>query len=180
MAIQSTLSVLAPACLLAIAAPGVAVAHNYTYVEGGFISRDTHRVDDSGLRIAGAFAATPQVAAIGEFTDTGDLDQLSVGAIYHTPVDSMIDLYGGATLEFADYGRDDDTGFGLRTGLRWKFAQHFELNPEIRHTDVLDHSDTSLRLAGLFNFAPNLSAQAALQGGDDDRFEAGLRYDFAR
>ena len=94
------------------------------------------------------------------------------------PINRDLDWTAGATLEFADAGRDDDTGFGLRGGLRWHFARAFELNPELRYVDVFDEDGVSLRLAGLFGVTPNLEIQAALQGGDDDRFEAGLRYNF--
>lgn len=171
---------LIPLGLAVLMSSPLAMAHSYSYVEGGYVSRDSRGVDDDGLRLGISGAVAPQVALIGEYAGTGDYSQLSAGAIFHTPIDRSLDAFGGATLEQADNGHDDDTGFGLRAGLRWSFAQHFELSPEIRHTSLFDHSDTSLRLAGLFNFAPKLHAQAALQSGDDDRFEAGLRYDFGR
>jgi hypothetical protein len=173
------LSLIPVGLAMMVCSPLVA-AHSYSYVEGGYISRDTEGVDDDGIRLGISGAVAPQFALIGEYANTGDYDQLSAGALFHTPVDRSLDVFGGATLEQADNGHDDDTGFGLRAGVRWSFARHFELSPEIRHTNLFDNSDTSMRLAGLFNFAPKLHAQAALQAGDDDRFEAGLRYDFGR
>ncbi len=162
----------------ALALPGAALAMDYSYVEGGFIARDNGLADDSGLRIAGSGAVHPQVALIGEFTDTGDFEQFSGGAVYHAPLARGLDWLAGATLEHADAGRADDTGYGLRAGLRWQFAKAFELAPELRYVDLFDSGDTSLRIAGLFRVAPRLDLQAALQGGDDDRFEAGVRYSF--
>ncbi|TJY64961.1 hypothetical protein E4T66_01675 [Sinimarinibacterium sp. CAU 1509] len=174
-----TLSLISAGLAAMVFAP-LAAAHSYSYVEGGYVSRDTHGVNDDGIRLGVSGSVARNVALIGEYATTGDYDQLSAGAIYHQPIDRALDVFGGATLEQADNGHDDDTGFGLRAGLRWSFAQHFELSPEIRHTNLFDNSDTSLRLTGLFNFAPNWNAQAALQSGDDDRFEAGLRYNFGR
>lgn len=167
---------LAAAALIAV--PAAAFADDYTYIEGGFLNRDNGRTDDSGFRIAGSGSVAPAIALIGEYADTGDYEQFSAGAIYHAPIQRDLDWFAGATIEFADAGPVDDTGFGLRGGLRWHFARAFELSPEIRHVDVFDNGDTSLRLAGLFEIAPQLHLQAALQAGDDDRFEAGLRYTF--
>jgi hypothetical protein len=158
--------------------PAAVQAHDYTYLEGGFLNRDNGRADDSGLRIAGSADVAPQVALIGEYADTGDFEQFSAGAIFHAPIQRDLDWFAGATIEFADAGPVDDTGFGLRGGVRWRFAKAFELSPEIRHVELFDSGDTSLRLAGLFRVAPQLDVQAALQGGDDDRFEAGVRYSF--
>lgn len=159
--------------------PAAAMAQkSYTYVEGGFLSRDNDAVDESGFRIAGSGAVHRSIALIGEYADTDDFEQLSAGAIVFAPINRDLDWTAGATLEFADAGHDDDTGFGLRGGLRWHFARAFELNPELRYVDVFDEDGMSLRLAGLFAVTPNLEIQAALQGGDDDRFEAGLRYNF--
>ncbi|MEQ1439817.1 hypothetical protein AAG565_10655 [Fontimonas sp. SYSU GA230001] len=167
------------AAALLFALPAAAMADDYTYLEGGFLDRDNgRRADDSGLRIAGSGSITRDIALIGEYADTGNFEQFSAGAIFHAPIERGLDWFAGATLEFADAGRDDDTGFGLRGGLRWRFARAFELSPEIRHVRLFDSGDTSLRVAGLFRVAPQLDLQAALQAGDDDRIEAGLRYTF--
>lgn len=162
-----------------LALPAITAAHDYTYVEGGFVSRDNRRTDDSGFRIAASGAIADPVALIGEYVDTGDYEQFSGGAVFHAPIERDLHWFAGATIEQVDTGRADDTGFGLRGGLRWRFARVFELSPEIRHVDVFDRDETSLRLAGWFRFAPGLDLQAALQAGDDDRIEAGLRYNFA-
>lgn len=163
----------------ALALPGAALAHNYTYVEGGFVDRDLEGADDSGFRIAGSGQVHRQLALIGEYTDTGDLEQTGLGLRVFGPLRPDVDWTAAATMEFLDTRFDDDTGYGLRGGLRWRFARAFELNPEIVHFDVFDEGFTSLRLAGLFDIDPNLAVQAALQGGDDDRIEAGIRYSFA-
>ncbi|HSW15208.1 MAG TPA: hypothetical protein VLI06_20330 [Solimonas sp.] len=163
-----------------IALPTLAAAHSYTYVEGGFLNRDYGRDDESGFRIAGSGDIVPNIALIGEYADTGDVDQISGGGLFHTPVNSQLDFTAGATLEHIDVGSADDTGFGLRSGLRWQTADgRFELAPEVRHIDVFDDSDTSLRLGALYGLTPALDVVGAVQAaGDDDRLEAGLRYNF--
>jgi hypothetical protein len=159
--------------------PTLAAAHNYTYVEGGFIDRDTGLDRDAGFRIAGSANVASPIALFGEYADTGDFSQLSAGALFHTPLNSVLDLVAGGSIEHADTGSRDDTGFGIRGGVRWQLiAARLELNPEIRHVDVLDDSGTSVRLAALYRVARRLDVQGAVQGGDDDRFELGLRYNF--
>ncbi len=169
------------AAAAAFVLPGAASAFNYNYVEGGFVDREIGVLDDSGFRIAGSGQVARQVALIGEYVDTGDFEQLSLGARFFGPLRSVapnLDWIAAATLEFSDTPVDDDTDFGLRGGVRWGFAQGFEFQPEIVYFRAFDDSFTSLRLAGLFNFQPNLGVQAAFQAGDDDRIEVGMRYSF--
>jgi len=162
----------------ALLLPLSAVAHNYTFVEGGYLNRDYGNNDDSGFRIAGSGSIADNFALIGEYSDVGDLDQITAGALFHTPLSNVIDLNLGATFENIDAGPVDDSGYGLRAGLRWQVMPRLEMNPEVRYTDVFDSTDTSVRLTGLFAFTPALDFQAALQGGDDDRVEVGMRYNF--
>ncbi len=178
---MNTKHALTLACLTSAAlfAPASAIAHNYNYVEGGFIDRDLENESDSGLRIAGSVAIAPQFALFGEFSDVGELEQLTFGGLYHQALQHDLDAYGGLSLEMVDAGRSDDTGIGLRAGLRWTAPDaRFEVNPEIRHFDAFDEGVTSLRVAGYFAIARPFDLQLALQTGDDDRFEAGARYNF--
>lgn len=178
MNIRTPLSCL---CLLATASalPAVVSAHNYNYVEGGYISRDLGVEDDSGLRIAGSAEIAPAFAIFGEFSDVGELDQLSVGGLYHQPLQRGLDWMAGVSLESVDAGSNDDTGLGLRAGLRWTAPDpRFEVAPEIRYFDAFDDANTSLRVAGLFAITRPFQLHAALQMGDDDRLEAGARYNF--
>lgn len=157
--------------------PAVAMAHNYTFIEGGYLDRDDGFRDDSGLRIAGSGDIAPTFNLFGEYADTGDVEQLSFGGQFHTPLNPVADFFAGASLENVDVGPTDDTGFGLRSGLRvWVLDQRAELIPEVRYVDVFDDGLTAFRLGGLLRLTGALDAQAAIQGGDDDRFEAGLRY----
>jgi opacity protein-like surface antigen len=159
--------------------PLSAFAHNYNYIEGGYLNRDYGPEDDSGFRIAGSGNIHDNFALIGEYTDVGDLDTITAGLLFHTPLNNQVDLNLGATFEHADAGPWDDSGYGLRGGVRWQLMDRIELNPELRYVDIGGGSgDTSMRLAGLFAMTPEVDLQAALQGGDDDRFEVGVRYNF--
>lgn len=166
------------ATAVALMLPAAAMAHNYTYLEGGFLDRDYGPEDDSGFRIAGSGSIADNVALFGEYADTGNVEQITAGVLYHMPLNKQVDLNLGASYEHIDVGPADDSGFGLRAGLRWQLTPYIEMNPEIRYIDAFNDSATSLRLAGLFAVTKELDIQAALQGGDDDRIEVGVRYNF--
>lgn len=167
-------------CLGALA-PTLVAAHNYTYIEGGFVDLDNEHYDDSGLRIAGSADIAPPIALIGEYADVDRWEQLSAGALFHKPLNRDLDLNLGATLEQLDLGHADDTGYGLRAGLRWRppTLSGLEFAPEVRYLDVFEEEFASLRIGALFRLAPALDLQGAVQGGDDDRVEVGLRYNFS-
>lgn len=159
--------------------PAVAAASDYTYIEGGFIDRHDYGRSGGGGRIAGSFdLPVLPLAIIGEYDGTSDLDQEDVGAVFHLPIVPTLGFFGGATLEHADRNGDTDTGFGARAGLRWKTIPRLELDPELRFVHLFHEDQTSVRLNALFNFAPHFDLQGALQGGDDRRFEVGVRYVF--
>lgn len=166
--------------VLALALPGLAGAFDYSFVEGGFVDIDRGRRDqgDAGLRVGGSFSVLPQLALTGEYADTGDFSQMSLGALYHTPLAPRWDLIAGGGLEFVDIGADDDAGFGLRGGARWQALDRLEVQPELRFVDVFEETSTSLRVSAAYEVVPRLDVQGAVQCGDDDRLEAGVRYRF--
>ncbi|MGB0955788.1 MAG: hypothetical protein ACPGZP_07275 [Panacagrimonas sp.] len=163
---------------LLVAVPCAASAHNYSYLEGGLVNQDQGSDDETGIRIAGSYDLAPPIALFGEYADIDDYEQITAGALFHTALDKQLDLVLGASLENVDVGVDDDTGIGLRGGLRWQPINHLEIHPEVRYVDVFDEDSTSVRVAGLFSVTPELDLQVAAQGGDDDRFEVGVRYNF--
>lgn len=175
-------AILTSTLALGLAAPvALAASPSYTWLEGGYVELDGDgNRDDSGLRIAGSAPIANRLAIIGELADTGDYQQLSAGVLFHTPLSRVVDLNLGATFESIEVGNADDTGIGLRAGVHWTVAGlPLQLIPEVRHLDVFDETSTSLRFGGLFGVTPRLAVQAALQSGDDDRFEVGVRYSFA-
>lgn len=176
MSLNPRLKLAAVAVLAAL--PTLAAAHNYNFVEGGYVSLDDDADgNESGFRIAGSGDVHPNLALIGEYGNVDDIDVISAGALFHTPINPEFDWTAGATYERVDAG-DEEDGYGLRTGLRWQTADaRFELNPEVRYVDVVDDG-TSVRLGALYALNQNLDLQAAIQEGDDDRLEAGVRYNF--
>ena len=158
--------------------PGLAAAHDYTYVDGGVLDRDG--ADDLGIRMAGSAGLTPPLAVFGELVDTGPFSQFSAGLMLHTSISPAVDFTAGGSMEAVDTGRRDDVGLGARFGMRWFVPETrgLELNPELRHVRVFDTSITSVRFNGLLPMTPNLHLQGALQAGDDDRIEFGMRYSF--
>lgn len=167
--------------VLAMMAAGLSLpvaAADYRYLDGGVVDRDG---SDMGLRMAGSGELTPPLAAFGEIVDAGQYEQLSAGLMFHTPFGPGVDFNAGASLEAVDTGRNDDTGLGARAGLRWLVPESrgLELSPEVRHVMVFNDVITSVRAGALFPIAPRFHMLGALQAGDDDRIELGLRYSFA-
>lgn len=160
-------------------ASGLASAMDYTYLDGGFVSIDRGNRNDSGIRLGGSITVAPTVALIGEYADADSYSQFSGGALFHTPINRDLDLVLGGTFEQVDLGPVDDTGFGLRGGVRWQpSGNRFELNPEVRVLDVFNRTDTSFHVGANFAVAPHFDVGGAVQAGDDDRLEFGLRYRF--
>lgn len=159
-------------------ASGLASAANYNYLEGGFLFRDNYGNDDAGFRIGGSVALAGPLAAYGEFTSNDRVDQFSAGALFHQPINSELDWFAGGGLEYVDIGPEDDLGFGLRGGLRWTPLKAFEVTPELRYYDSVGDGQLSFRVGGVYAFSPPFALTAALQGGDDDRVEVGLRWNF--
>lgn len=173
------LTALAAATLSPTLLPAVASASDYTYLEGGFIDRHDYGRDGGGGRIAGSLdIPVLPLAIIGEYTGTDRLEQEDVGAVFHVPIVPTLSFFGGATLEHADRDGDTDTGLGARAGVRWKTIPRLELAPELRFVHLFHTDQTSVRGVALYNIAPHFDLQGAIQGGDDRRFEAGLRYVF--
>lgn len=166
----------------ALAALPVLGAHasDYNTVEGGFIQRDDYDRSGPGARVAGSVDLSVPIAPFAEFSTTDHIDQISVGAVFHAPINRTLDWFAGGSLEHVDLSRSNDTGFGLRGGVHWQTTQNLELSPEIRYVDVYSDGQVSARLTADYRIAPRFSLIGAVQGGDDDRFEAGVRYHFGK
>jgi hypothetical protein len=159
--------------------PTLAAAADYTYVEGGFLFRHDYGSEAGGGRAAGSLdLPLLPLAIIAEYDGTGHLSQFDAGAIFHLPIAPGFSVFGGATLEHADNYSSSDTGAGLRGGIRWRAASTVELSPEFRYIHLYHRDQASVRLNGLLNIAPHLDLQGAVQVGDDQRYEVGVRYSF--
>lgn len=165
---------------LLLGSTGAATAASYDYLEGGVLFRDVYGQDDAGFRAGGLLSITGPIAAYGEFSSNDRVDQFSAGALFHQPINAELDWFAGGGLEYVDVGPADDLGFGLRGGLRWTPLKAFEVTPEIRYFDAVGDGLLSFRVGGLYAFSPPFALVAAVQGGDDDRVEVGLRWNFGR
>lgn len=167
----------------ALTLPITGLAHNYNFVEGGYIKHHSRRDDDSGLRFAGSAAAAPLLALIAEYADTGDFNHLTGGLQFHAPLHPTLDIQIAGTIDSVDLGRRDDFGQGFRGGLRWipglaGVGNRLEIIPEMRRVYIFNESETSFRTSAVFHVLPTTDFMASAQTGDDDRFELGLRYNF--
>jgi hypothetical protein len=166
--------------VFAVMAAGLAMpvaAADYRFLDGGVVDRDG---SDMGVRLGGSADISYPLAVFGEVIDAGTYEQLSAGALYHTPISTGLDFNVGGSLEAVDAGTEDDTGLGVRAGLRWFVPETrgLELSPEVRHTRIFNTSITAIRAAALFPVTRQFLMQGALQGGDEDRVELGVRYNF--
>lgn len=172
---RGRMAVLATALML----PAMCFAHDYTYLEGGYLSLDNGPNDDSGFYLGASLNIAEPFAIIGEYNDAGNFEQISGGGVFHTPLNEAVDLNVGATFEHVEAGNADDTGFGLRAGIRWwALPGRLEVIPEVRYVDVFEDDATSLRATGLLRVTQMLDLQGMIQGGDDDRYGLGVRFNF--
>ena len=97
--------------------PGLATAHNYSYLEGGYLGLDNELEEADGLFLGGSYGLFNHLAVIAEWDTAGDYDQLGAGVQYHRSLTEPLDLTLGATVEQLSVNADDDTGYGLRAGF---------------------------------------------------------------
>lgn len=159
--------------------PMAASAFSYNYIEGGYLHRDNDFSDEGGFRLGGSFDIAPQIGVFGEYANVNSYDQITAGMQFHTAINEVLDFTAGASAEHFTGSGDSNTGFGLRSGVRWSVVPgQWEVNPEVRYVRVDGVDLTSARVGGLYHINKKFAINAALQGGDDDRIEAGLRYNF--
>lgn len=119
---------------------------NYNYVEANIaIYPDADGQDFVGPRVRGSFLVIPEVFLFGQFrylTDDIDYTQAHLGAAYRHEVAPDTDVYGGVSVEYAEFdfpgpfGSVDDFGFGLRGGIRHRLNDDFELGGEVRYVNI--------------------------------------------
>lgn len=79
----------------------------------------------------------------------------------------------GATLE------DDDTGFGLTTGLRTLIADQVELDATLAYVSIFDETDTAVGLQLVYHVDPRFSLVAGYTSASDaDTINIGGRINF--
>ncbi len=173
-------TLLASALLLA-ANSALAGNFGYTYVEGGF---GEGPADGDGVFLGGAVDLQQGFGLIGSYYaleyddrgdwhDEGDLDILTIGAQFHTPINSQADFVGSVQLMNAEWDcqhwwrhrgdEGDDTGLLLRGGIRFAVQQNLQLEGDISYitNDFWDDNELGIK-AGLRFF---VNRQFSIAGG---------------
>lgn len=171
---------LSTAVLLALASPAFADGLSYNYLEAGFaqidLDDDIVDVDGDGFEIGGSFEVGDQLFVFADYGsadfDFGvDLDQLSVGLGFHTPLSNNADFvakiaYVSAEVSAFGFSADED-GFGASIGLRGKPSERVELEGFIDYVDLGDGDDTSVSGAAWYEFTEAFAVGLNVGLGDD-------------
>lgn len=190
------------AAALLPAAAATAKPLSYDYIEGQLISSDIEDEDGTGLGIGGSFLLQPSLFLTGSYEtvgyDSADFDVMMVGIGGRTPLSLSspvkLDLYGSfglenLTIDFDNRFADDydDSGFGLRGGLRAALSPQLELVGELRFVDYGDIEGQFLRVGIALDLANNLALTADYitgeydfdgSNGDRDDLRVGIRFNF--
>ena len=170
--------------LLVFSASAGAQGFDYNYfsvgyqrmnLDDGFID-----VDGDGFGIDGSFAINDSFFifgsyAMGEFEEQGitvDVDTLSAGIGWHTPLTDRVDFVTGLSYEYVDvgasgFGSVDENGYGLGVGLRFQASEAIELNGGINYVDYGDGDDTGFGLGLLYGVSENVDIGVSADWAED-------------
>jgi opacity protein-like surface antigen len=170
--------------LLAFSASVSAEDFSYNYFSAGYtrINLDDGFVDIDGdaFGLNGSYEINESFYVfagygMGEFKEAGitvDLDSLSIGIGWHTPLSDRVDLVTDLSYEYIDLsalGQSvDDNGFGLGVGLRFAATDNVELNAGINYVDFSDGgNDTGFGVGALFGVSDNIDIGLSADWADD-------------
>ncbi len=182
--------ILVAALVLALAAPALADTPSYNYVQGSFQKVDLDDgglgldVDGDGFGIGGSFEVADNWHVFGGYStiDFGfgiELNQLSVGAGYHTDTSATTSMFADLSLIRAEvdagsFGSEDESGFGLRVGVRSNLTDKVEAEGNIAYVDLGDGGDgTSVGGAIWYGFTKAFSL-GLFANADEDAFDYGI------
>lgn len=198
--------------LLLLPCSTYAAGVSYNYAELNYIVDEDIEVsasgfgsakdDGDGFNLNGSFAIDQDFFVNGGYSDVNlddsdlDLSNLNLGIGARNNISETLDAFGVLSYEKFEVedpsGSDtDEDGFGVAGGLRGLLVPNFELNGQVKYTDVGDLDGVSFKLGGLYSFLPNWAVNADystgdLEGDEDgvkvkldiDEFRVGLRYIF--
>ena len=145
--------------------------------------------DGNGWGVAGSVAINESWYAFAtyssaELVDVIDLDQMSIGAGWHSAINDTTDwfvsaAYVDAEISAGQFGSADDSGFGLSVGMRSMLNPNFELAGSLNYVDFGDGDDTSLGISGWYTVTGNLALGLGAEFGDDiSSYGLGIRLYF--
>lgn len=171
--------------LLLFAVPSLAADFSYNYVQAGYQEIDIDDnlfsgfdVDGDGFVVGGSFELTENWFVAGGYSsadfDFGvDLDELSIGAGYHVPLNNNVDFYGmlsyvRSEVSASGFGSESENGYAAEIGVRGMIGDRFELNGSLGYVDLDEFGDGTAFGAGLlYNFSHAFAAGLSLDFDED-------------
>lgn len=166
---------------MALGTTAFAEGPRYNFIEGSYerveIDDSFGDIDGDGFGIGGSLELSDSFHAFAsygtaDFDFNVDLDTLTVGGGYHSPMTDSVDLVAEIAYVQVDasalgFSADDD-GFGASIGLRGKTTDRVELEGFVDYVNLDDAGDdTSFRGAAWYAINDSFSVGLQLGFGDD-------------
>jgi hypothetical protein len=184
---------LGAAVLLSVASTQVMAGPNWNQASASYLSADIGDNDDiDGLGLSGTKLLNSNFFLAGSYSSLtletfnafgyevdADLNFLSLGVGARKAVAGNTDIYGIVSYEkidlsvstgfggFYSAAVDDESGYGLRIGVRSMMTPKVEVNGEISYIDVLDDAETGFGFGAAYYFTNQFSAGAGYNTSDD-------------
>lgn len=176
-----------------------AKAPNWNFIQGSYITAESDDSDlefePDGFGIAGSFLLNENIyfnAGYSSLSDEiynvdVDFNQGTLGLGYRHPLTENTDMYGGVSYEYveaeveSDFGSDsaDDSGYGLRLGVRSMVTDAIELTGQVAYIKIDDESETAIGVAAFYHFNNNVSIGGGYSAQEDlDSLSASVRFSF--
>jgi len=191
------LRILATVAALSVSAAALAETPSYNYIEGFYQRVDLDddfgfNIDGDGFGVGGSYEIAGNWHVFGGYSTFGldfdiDLNELAVGAGYHTDISDAASLYANlayinAEIDVLGFGSVDDNGYGVMVGVRGMVSERLELDGNLSYVDLGDGSDgTALGASALYALSDTFSL-GLTAGLDEDATTYGLvgRFYFGR
>lgn len=180
-----------------------AAGPSYSYAELNYIADQQLEAggaddDGDGFNFNASFAVNETLFVNGGYSDSSlddtgiDLSTLSLGAGARTSLSDTLDAFGVFSYEKFEVevtgASEDEDGYGLAGGLRGLLSPEFELNGQVKYTDLDESDGVGVKVGALYSFMPNWAVNADYGSGEleddagDDldlqELRFGLRYIF--
>jgi hypothetical protein len=162
---------------------------SYSYADLGYVDSDIG-ISGDGFQLRGSYAVNDAFFLFGQYSDTSydnffdlGVGELRLGFGWHTPMSDRADFVAALNFERVDIdtsvGSADDTGFGLKLGVRGKLSDALEVNTHVRHANYgQGASDTLFGIGGAFALNDRFSVVLEIEQGDSDTLMLGARWGF--
>lgn len=159
---------------------------SWTYAEAGIATHDYDGAGDNVTSLDGSlsYALDDHLYVLGGmhygWVDSLDIWQLQGGVGYHMPLANNLDLFGDGQMIWQHTNwhsnSDDEMGYQLRAGARFRASQQVEFRGGLYHADIND-SDTGLFGKAVYHLDSQLSVGAKTRlGGDETAFGLFARF----